>query len=108
MEKLEVKITVKALFSFIAIMKKIEFDYKGFLKDLDNKGINKQEDAGLELFSVLFNGIDKAENEVYVFLGIILDIDTDIVKELDLFTDIAVPLKEYKGWKVFFTNVAKS
>ncbi len=102
-KELKVKIKLKSVFLFIDILKKMDIDFN----DLESISVGSEnnedntEKVGKELIKLLVNGLDKAENEVYLFLSNILGISEEKVQELELFEQLTPVLKEYKGWQGF-------
>ena len=108
---MQVKITTPSIFKFLKIIKKTDISLKSLLGKANNTDVTtdvekKQEQVGIELFTLLFENIDKAEEDIYKFCAEILQISVDEYKQMDVFTDVLPVFSDYAGWKDFFTKLA--
>ncbi len=105
---MKVKITTPSIFKFLKILKKIDINLKDLLgkADIAEDIEEKQEQLGMELFTLLLENIDKAEQDIYEFFAEILQISVDEYKQLDVFSEVLPVLSDYTGWKDFFTRLA--
>ncbi len=108
---MKVKITTPSIFKFLKIIKKTNINFKEIVKKFDNKDLienakENQKELGLELFTLLIENSEKAEEDVYEFFAMILGITNEEFLEMDIFEDVLPILSEYKGWQGFFTKLA--
>lgn len=65
---------------------------------------NRQEQLGMFLVELLFDGVDKAEDLTYKFLSKIFFMSEEEVQELDFFMEVLPAIKTYEGWGNFLDN----
>lgn len=108
-KQLKVKIKLKSAFLFLDILKKMEINFEYFetVYAKSDESEDNAEKLGKELIKILINGLDKAEDEVYLFLSNILELTKEDVEEIDIFEELIPSLKEYKGWQMFLGKLGQ-
>ncbi len=110
--QLKVSITTPSLILFLKIIKRmglkvddIAIKLTELMEDKETVDTDlKQEEMGLWLVNVLFEGIDKAEDLIYEFLGKIFCMEIEEAMELDFFKEVLPSIKGYDGWGYFLEN----
>lgn len=104
---MKIKITTPALFKFVKLLKKMGIDFEELMKKAATTDISKvtAEDFGIKMFTLIYKGIEKIEDDTYEFLSLIFKIDIEELKEIDFLVEILPAFRKYEGWKSFLSNV---
>lgn len=94
----------KDIFKATKILRAIDLDFS----KINTEGLT-QTQAGMAIVKMIFENLDKAENEINEFIGDLAGMTAEEFSELDFedTVEIIKQFKEIKGLDVFFKQVAK-